>query len=115
MLTAFLITTIYEKHIPEDMTNVVVLLAIVVVIGTITLIWVVKQKHHTHPAIRESKLGAVLRHVEEGLQLMGNRRTLMRTAAVSLVYLLLQYLTVYMLMRAYLLDYSFWVAAGVLT
>ncbi|MEI9973173.1 MAG: lysylphosphatidylglycerol synthase domain-containing protein [Ignavibacteriota bacterium] len=51
----------------------------------------------------------------EGLHLMGNRRTLIRTALVSLVYLMLQYLTVYMLMRAYLLDYSFWVACGVLT
>jgi hypothetical protein len=46
---------------------------------------------------------------------MGNPRTLARTAAISLVYLLLQYLTVFLLMKAYLLDYSFWVAAGVLT
>jgi hypothetical protein len=28
---------------------------------------------------------------------------------------LLQYFTVYMLLKAYLLDYSFWVAAGILT
>jgi glycosyltransferase 2 family protein len=45
----------------------------------------------------------------------GQWRTLGRTALISLLYLLLQYLTVYMLMRAYLLDYSFWVACGVLT
>jgi glycosyltransferase 2 family protein len=46
---------------------------------------------------------------------MGNPRTMGRTALLSLLYLLLQYFTVYALMRAYRLDYSFWVACGVLT
>jgi uncharacterized protein (TIRG00374 family) len=65
--------------------------------------------------IREGRWETALRHVVEGLHLMGNRRTLGLTSLISLLYLLLQYLTVYALMRAYLLDYSFWVAAGVLT
>jgi uncharacterized protein (TIRG00374 family) len=115
MLTAFLITTIFVKKIPEDLTVVVVLMGLLVVTGAGTLGWVVMHKQHAHTVIRESKWAAALRHVVEGLHLMGNRRTLLRTALISLVYLLLQYLTVYMLMRAYLLDYSFWVACGVLT
>lgn len=115
MLTAFLITTIFVKKIPKDLTVVVVLLGVLVLAGAVTMIWVVLHKQHAHTVIRENRWAAALRHVVEGLHLMGNRRTLVRTAAVSLVYLLLQYLTVYMLMRAYLLDYSFWVAAGVLT
>lgn len=115
MLTAFLITTIFVKKIPEDLTVVVVLMGVLVVAGALTLIWVVMHKQHAHTVIREGRWAAALRHVVEGLHLMGNRRTLTRTALISLVYLLLQYLTVYMLMRAYLLDYSFWVAAGVLT
>ncbi len=115
MLAAFLITTIFVKRIPEDLTIVVVLLGLVVAAGTVTLIWAVVHKQHAHAVIRESKWAAALRHVVEGLHLMGNRRTLTRTALISLVYLLLQYLTVFLLMKAYLLDYSFWVAAGVLT
>jgi len=115
MLAAFLITTIFVKKIPEDLTVVVVLMGVLVAAGGVTLVWVTVHKQHAHTVLRESKWAAVLRHVVEGLHLMGNPRTLARTALISLVYLLLQYLTVYMLMKAYLLDYSFWVAAGVLT
>src|SRR5580692_7015739 len=115
MLVSFLITTIFVKKIPEDLTVVVVLMGLLVLAGTVTLVWVVVHKQHAHTVIRESKWAAVLRHVVEGLHLMGNRRTLTRTTLLSLVYLALQYLTVYALMRAYLLDYSFWVACGVLT
>ena len=88
---------------------------LLVVAGAVVLVLVVMHKQHAHTVIRESRWAAVLRHVVEGLHLMGNRRTLVRTALVSLLYLLLQYLTVYAMMRAYVLDYSFWVAAGVLT
>jgi uncharacterized protein (TIRG00374 family) len=115
MLAAFLITTIFVKKIPEDLTILVQLLGGLLLICAVTLAWIVKHKQHAHTVIRESRWAAALRHVVEGLHLMGNRRTLIRTALISLVYLLLQYLTVYMLMRAYLLDYSFWVACGVLT
>jgi uncharacterized protein (TIRG00374 family) len=115
MLTAFLITAIFVKSIPPDLTLVVVLMGLLMAAATGVMIWIVMHKQHAHTVIRESKWAAALRHVVEGLHLMGNRRTLIRTALVSLIYLVLQYLTVYMLMRAYLLDYSFWVACGVLT
>jgi uncharacterized protein (TIRG00374 family) len=115
MLAAFLITTIFVKKIPEDLTILVQLLGGLLLICAIALAWIVKHKQHAHTVIRESKWAAALRHVVEGLHLMGNGRTLARTAIISLLYLMLQYLTVYMLMRAYLLDYSFWVACGVLT
>jgi len=115
MLAAFLITTIFVKKIPRDLTILVQLLGGLLLVCAITLVWIIKHKQHAHTVIRESRWAAALRHVVEGLHLMGNRRTFTRTALISLVYLLLQYLTVYMLMRAYLLDYSFWVAAGVLT
>lgn len=115
MLAAFLITTIFVKKIPEDLTILVQVLGALLLAGAVLLTWIVVHKQHAHTVIRESKWAAVLRHVIEGLHLMGNRRTMARTVLISLVYLLLQYLTVYMLMRAYLLDYSFWVACGVLT
>jgi uncharacterized membrane protein YbhN (UPF0104 family) len=53
--------------------------------------------------------------VVEGLHLMGNARTLTGATLISLVYLFLQIVSVYALMRAYALDLSFWAAAGVLT
>ena len=115
LLAAFMITAVFVKKIPEDLTVAVVLIGVLVVAGAVVLVLVVMHKQHAHTVIRESRWAAVLRHVVEGLHLMGNRRTLVRTALVSLLYLLLQYLTVYAMMRAYVLDYSCWVAAGVLT
>src|SRR5262249_15420952 len=55
-----------------------------------------------------------LRHVVEGLNLMGNRRTLVMTSLISGIYLALQVVSVWALMKAYGLDLSFWVAGGVL-
>ena len=115
MLAAFLITASFVKGIPEDLTVLVQLLGLLVLAGAAGLIWVVKHKQHAHSVIREGRWAATLRQVVEGMHLMGNRRTFGLTCLISLLYLLLQYLTVYALMRAYRLDYSFWVAAGVLT
>ena len=115
MLAAFLITVRFVRGIPEDLSFVVTAIGALLLAGAATLTWIVMHKQHAHSVIREGRWAAVLRHVVEGLHLMGNRRTLSLTTLISLVYLLLQYLTVYALMRAYRLDYSFWVAAGVLT
>ena len=46
---------------------------------------------------------------------MGNRRTLALTVLISLLYLALQMFSVFALMKAFKTDFSFWVAAGVLT
>ena len=46
---------------------------------------------------------------------MGNAHTLIATGLISLLYLVLQMLTFYGLMKAYGLDLSLWVAGGVMT
>jgi uncharacterized protein (TIRG00374 family) len=115
MLAAFLITANFVKAINQDLTIAALVVGGLVLAGSALLAWVILHKQHAHTVIRESRWAAGLRHVVEGLHLMGNRRTLALTSLVSLVYLLLQFLTVYALMRADRLDYSFWVAAGVLT
>jgi uncharacterized membrane protein YbhN (UPF0104 family) len=51
----------------------------------------------------------------EGLHLMGNPRTLSSTTAISFLYVALQFVSVWALMKAYGLDLSIWAAAGVLT
>ena len=72
-------------------------------------------KQHAHAVLRESRWSATLRHIIEGLHLMGNPRTLGLTVAISLLYFMLEVLFVFAMMRAYGLDLSFWAAGGVLT
>lgn len=116
LLAAFVMIAVRsEKRIdPAILVGVQVMAAVLVVAGGV-LFWIVKHKQHAHAVIVESKWASVLRHVVEGLQLMGNRRTLQLTAAISLLYFALQALTMWALMKAYSLDYSIWVACGVLT
>jgi uncharacterized protein (TIRG00374 family) len=115
MLAAFFVTASFVHGIPRDLTILVQALALLLVIGAGILFWIVMHKHHAHAVLSESRWSATLRHIVEGLHLMGSPRTLGLTAAISLLYLALQILSVFALMRAYGLDLSFWVAGGVLT
>jgi uncharacterized protein (TIRG00374 family) len=115
MLIAFLITASLVKGIPEDLVILVQIIGLLVLAGTVVLFWIIRHKQQAHAVVRESRWSSTLRHVLEGLHLMGNLRTLSLTSAISLLYLVLQFFTVYALMRAYGLDLSFWAAAGVLT
>ena len=115
MLIAFLITASLVKGIPEDLVILVQIIGLLVLVGTGVLFWIIRHKQQAHAVVRESRWSSTLRHVLEGLHLMGNLRTLSLTSAISLLYLVLQFFTVYALMRAYGLDLSFWAAAGVLT
>ncbi|MCX6628677.1 MAG: lysylphosphatidylglycerol synthase transmembrane domain-containing protein, partial [Candidatus Solibacter sp.] len=115
MVVAFLITASVKRGIPRDVTIGVQLLSLLLLIGAGILFWIVMHKQHAHAVLSESRWSATLRHIVEGLHLMGNPRTLGLTAAISLLYLALQILSYFALMRAYGLDLSFWVAGGVLT
>lgn len=115
MLAAFLVTASFVRGIPEKLMIPVQILGVLLILGALLLMWIVRQKHEAHRAIRESRWAATLWHVVEGLHLMGNKRTMGLTAAISLLYLFLQVLSVWALMKAYGLDLSFWVAGGVLS
>ncbi len=114
MLLAFVITAGFVKGIPRDLIILVQVLGALIVLSTGALIWIVFTRREAHAVDNESRWSSTLRHVVEGLQLMGNPRTLGATSLISLLYLLLQVVTVYGLMKSYGLDLSFWVAAGVL-
>jgi glycosyltransferase 2 family protein len=90
-------------------------MAVVLIAAAAGFFWILRHRHHAHAVLRESRWAATVRHVTEGLQLMGNPRTLELTAAISLLYFALQVITMWALMKAYSLDYSIWVAGGVLT
>ena len=115
LMVAFFVTASFLRGIPREITILVQMLGVLLLIGAGILVWIVVHKQHAHTVISESRWSATLRHIIEGLHLMGNARTLGLTAAISLVYLALQILSVFALMRAYGLDLSFWAAGGVLT
>jgi uncharacterized protein (TIRG00374 family) len=114
MVAAFFITASFVSGIPRDLTILVQALTLLLLGSAGLLLWIVMRKHHAHAVLSESKWSAILRHIVEGLHLMSNPRTLALTAAISLLYLALQILVYFALMRAYGLDLSFWVAGGVL-
>jgi glycosyltransferase 2 family protein len=115
LMIAFVITATLVKGIPEDLTILVQALGALLVIGTVAAVWVVSRKREPHAVDGESRYSATFRHVIEGLQLMGRRRSLTLTVLISALYLVIQMFSVYALMRAFRTDFSFWVAAGVLT
>ncbi len=114
MLAVFLVTAGFVKRIPRDLILLVQALGLVLLVGVALLIWVIYHKQHVHLVIRESRWASTLRHIVEGINLMGNRRTIGFTIIISGLYLLLQVVSVWALMNAYGFDLSFWVAGGVL-
>jgi len=115
MLAAFMLTASFVRGIPRDLIILVQLLGVLLMACGGVLFWILKHRHHAHAVLSESRWSATIRHIVEGLQLMGNPRSLGLTAAISLLYFGLQILSVFALMKAYGLDLSFWVAGGVLT
>jgi uncharacterized protein (TIRG00374 family) len=114
MLTAFFITAGFVKGIPKEITFLVQALTALLAVGTVVLYWIVHRRHEAHAAIAESRWSSTLRHVIEGLALMGNRRTLGVTMLISLLYLVLHIVSVYALMQAYRLNLSVFVAGAVI-
>jgi glycosyltransferase 2 family protein len=115
MLVAFMITAGFVRALPRDLTLSVQILGSLLILATAALAWIVSHKRHAHVVLGESRWASTFRHIVEGLQLMGNLKTLSLTALISIIYLALQIVFVYALMKAYGLDLSFWVAGGVLT
>ncbi len=114
MVAAFAVTTGFVRGIPRDLTLLVRAIAALLLLGTGIFSWVVWHKQEVHAIIAERRGASILRHVVEGLHLMGSASTLGKTAALSLVYLVLQIATVWALMKGYGLDLTFWAAGGVL-
>ncbi|HEY7391773.1 MAG TPA: lysylphosphatidylglycerol synthase transmembrane domain-containing protein [Bryobacteraceae bacterium] len=114
MLAAFFLTASFVRRIPEKLTILVDVLGVFVLIGACVLVWVIRYKQHAHLIAAESRWASTLRHIVEGLHLMGNWRTMGATALISGAYLALQVVSYWALMKAFLLDLSFLQAGGVL-
>jgi uncharacterized membrane protein YbhN (UPF0104 family) len=84
-------------------------------IGAIAVIvFISLWKHHAHRLAARSRWVKHLAVIIDGLHAMGNVKTIAATLGLSLLYLLLQILSVYCLMLAYDLGLGFWAASAVL-
>jgi hypothetical protein len=114
MVLSFAVVAQQLKGIPGWLTYTVRTLELGVVAGIVLFGYIMIHKSHAHAMVRESRRGAVLRHVVDGLHTMGNWRTLAVVMPVSLLYLVLQVLAYWALMKSFQLDLSAWDAVAVL-
>jgi uncharacterized protein (TIRG00374 family) len=115
LLAVVLVVMRSERPVDVRIMALVEAMAVLLILAAIGLVWIVRHKQHAHAVLSERRWSATLRHVIEGLQLMGHARTLQYTVAISVIYFWLQIITMWALMKAFSLDYSIWVAGGVLT
>jgi uncharacterized protein (TIRG00374 family) len=117
MIVAFILTAtlVPPGVLPKALVDVVRVVGVLLGLAIGALVLIIFHKHHAHAVVRESRWASTLRHVVEGLHMMGNFHTMIRATAASLVYLLVQIVTVWALMRSYDLDLSFWTAGAVLS
>jgi hypothetical protein len=113
LVAGFYVTTFYVE-VPHYLRDISLSLAAILAVAALLVVIVMFHKHHAHAAVLRSRWAAMLWHVVEGLHAMGNSRWFCASALVSVLYLSLQVVPVYALMRAYNLDLSIGVAAVVL-
>jgi len=114
MVVPFLVTVFFVKGIPKDLTLLVEGLAALLAISGALLAWIVFHKRHVHSVVKEGRWASTLRHIIEGVHLMGSPRTMAKAVVVSFLYLAIQVFFVYALFKADLLDLSFWAAGAAL-
>lgn len=113
MVAAFVITANFLT-LPRYLVDGVRVMAGILVLAAALLAFVIFHKHHAHAVVRESRWAATLRHVVDGLHTMGKKQTFSRASLISLLYLVLQIIPVWALMKGYEMDLSIWAAAAVL-
>jgi len=114
MVAAFLVTLGFVNGVPPNLILLGKALAALLLFAAILLVWIVMRKMEPHAVLGESRWSATMRHVIEGLHLMGNLQTLGATTIISLLYFFLQVFSVYALMKADEMDLSLWAAFGIL-
>ena len=115
LVAAFSITAGMIRGIPRDLTILSRVMGALLIAGCVALAWLIRRRLESHTAVQESKWAATFRHVVEGLHLMGNARTLAATSGISFLYMAVQFVSLWAVMKAYELDLSLWAAAAVVT
>ncbi len=113
LVLGFYLTTSFVE-VPRYLRDGSLILAAVVLAFSVLLGIVMFHKHHAHAAVARSRWAKMLWHVVEGLHAMGNSRWFLASAAVSVLYLGLQVVPIYALMRGCGIDLPLGAAAVVL-
>lgn len=113
LMALFFITASFIA-LPVFMIDIAKGMTVFVVVAALALGIVMFRKHHAHSVVPKTKWGAKMRVLIEDLHLIGNSRTFYASAAVSILYLLIQVVPVYGLIQAYGIDLSIWPALVVL-
>lgn len=100
--------------LPGWLVGISRVLLIAMAVVAVLVAWAVLHKSHAHGAISRSRWAGMLRHVVDGTHAMGNSSSFAASFVLSLVYLLLQVLPVYALVRGYGLDVTLAQSAAVL-
>ncbi|MGE5570523.1 MAG: lysylphosphatidylglycerol synthase transmembrane domain-containing protein [Rhodospirillales bacterium] len=113
LMLLFAATTLFVPY-PRVVVELGKGVGAVVVIVALLLGLVMFWKHHAHAACPKTRWGAKLRVLIDDLHLMGNSRSFYVAFAASTIYLLIQVVPIYALMRGYDLDLTMWPALVVL-
>jgi uncharacterized protein (TIRG00374 family) len=90
--------------LPRRVTDLALVLAVVTVVASIALGFVMFGKRHAHAAVANTRWGSQLKVLVEDLHLMGRSPSFYVAAFASFPYLLMQAIPLYAMIRAYHLD-----------
>jgi uncharacterized protein (TIRG00374 family) len=113
LILGFFFTTFFVQLDANLKYGASVLAALVVGLGGL-LAYAVHRRDEAQDVLARNRWLSVLRHLVEGLHAMGRSRSFWMAAVASLVYLSLQVVPIYAMIRGYGLDLSFGHAAAVL-
>lgn len=113
LMLLFVVTTLFVPY-PRVVLEIGKGVGVVVVVFALMLGLVMFWKHHAHAACPKTRWGAKLRVLIDDLHLMGNSKSFYAAFVASTLYLLIQVMPIYALMRGYDLDLTMWPALVVL-
>jgi len=113
LILGFYLCTRFVK-LPQLLVDGSLILTVILVVIAALIALAIFMKHHAHAVVRQSRWKEKLWHVVEGVNAMGNSRSFYMAAAVSFLYLALQVMPVFALMKGFGIPLSFWQAAVVL-
>jgi uncharacterized protein (TIRG00374 family) len=104
----------YWVSLPRLLVEGSRVLVVVLALAGALLLWAILYKGRAHAAISGRRWARVLRLIVDGAHAMGNSSSFLVSAFLSLVYLVLQVMPIWCLMKGYGLDLSIGTAATVL-
>ncbi|MBI1788464.1 MAG: flippase-like domain-containing protein [Acidobacteria bacterium] len=113
LVIAFLVTAFFIE-LPKGIVEGARALAVLLLLLLGMVGFIMFRKHQAHAALSSSRWAVAWSHLVEGIHAMGNPGTLTLATLASLLYLVLQIIPVWALMKGSDMDLSIWAASAVL-